>query len=77
MTNVASGKRSEYWSKVSPRATLCCMQSFLCVSFIHTYHAGAMAGAMNEVKAFILLGDASKSGINTLIQLCVKLLFFF
>lgn len=71
MTNVASGKRSEYWSKVSPRATLCCMQSFLSVSFIHTYHAGAM----NEVKDFILLGDASKSGINTLIQLCVKLLF--
>lgn len=52
---------------------LCCMQSFRSVSFIHTYHAGAM----NEVKDFILLGDASKSGINTLIQLCVKLLFFF
>lgn len=44
---------------------LCCMQSFQClsVSFIHTYHAGEMY----EVKDFILLGDASKSGINTLI----------
>lgn len=44
---------------------LCCMQSFQCLSLsaIQTHHAGAI----NEVKDFILLGDASKSGINTLI----------